>query len=297
VHYRTIKKIEFLQSYLQKGYEEWYSIHPENITGFRIGKKNDKGHFCVIFHVAEKIELQKLKKGNLVPKYFEIKFPDGKVRRIKTDIEETGSSRFQFSICHKNLSNNAKAIGTVGVFVRDSNNNIYAITNYHVAAWNHMLNNKFEFNGNENNVFVDNTIQSNLILGLFSNEIDVAFVRIPNTSGLSNRFLSGNYIQSFALGPITPNAVGQDLKVYSRSNPLGSAGIMKSNSAVFSTGFRNILLKDVIMFDRILTIGGDSGSAVMAQDTLVGIIVGADEKYTYAIPYFKINSFLSLEII
>lgn len=297
MHNRTLKKIEFLQNYLQDWYETWYAIHPGNITGFRIGKKNEKGRYCVIFHVAKKIDLHKLKKRNIVPDFFEIKFPDGKTRRIKTDIEETGSSKFQFSICHKRLSNNTKVIGTVGVFVRDSNDNIYAITNYHVAAWNHMLNNQFEFNGNENDVVVDNSIQSNLIFGLFSTEIDVAFVKVPNFSGLSNNFLSGNYIQSFALGPISPNAIGLDLKVYSRSKPTGISCTLKNNSAVFNTGFRNLLLKDVIMLDRVLTIGGDSGSAVMAQNTLIGIIIGADDKYSYAIPYFKINRFVSLDII
>lgn len=295
MHFYTKKKINFLQDYLTKTYKEFFAIHKTNITGFRIDKKNGSGNYCIIFHVSQKIDKNKLNKLNIIPLYFEVVFPNGEIKKIKTDIEETGDSRLQFALCHKNLSNGSKSKGTVGVFVEDQNKNIYAITNYHVAAWDKMLNNQFEFNGSDTSIIVGNQT-SNLVIGLFSNEIDVAFVKVNNRTDLNNQFLSGNYIQTYAQGPIQPNAIGQQLTVYARSKPIGKTSFLKNNRAIFHTGFRNLVLENVIMLDKV-TLGGDSGSAVMIQNILLAIIVGADDRYTYAIPYYKINNFLSLKII
>lgn len=295
MNYYTKKKIEFLQDYIVKMYSQWFDIHKENISGFRIGKKNGKGNYSIVFHVGKKIDKSQVNSSNVIPPYFEIDFPNGQRKKIKTDVEETGFSKLQFSVCHKNLSNGETAIGTVGVFVKDSNNYIYAITNYHVACWDSMLLNIFSFNNVDNNVIVHNTV-SNRVIGLFSNEIDAAFVRVTNPTGLSNHFQSGNYIQSYANGPITPNAIGMKVTVYSRGNPMGINSEIRSNSAIFNTWFRGLKLEKVIMLDRISD-GGDSGSAVMFQNILLGIIVGADNLYSYVVPYYKINSFLSLEII
>lgn len=295
MHFYTKKKIKFLQEYLTNTYKEFFDIHRKNITGFRIDKKNGVGNYCIVFHVSKKIEKKKLNELNIIPLYFEVTFPNGEVKKIKTDIEETGKSKLQFALCHKNLSNGSKSNGTVGVFVEDQNQNVYAVTNYHVAAWDKMLNNQFEFNGSDSSIVVGNQT-SNLVIGLFSNEIDVAFVKVNNRTGLNNHFLSGNYIQTYAQGPIQPNAIGQQLTIYARSKPAGKNSYLKNNRVIFYTGFRNLILENVIMLDKV-TLGGDSGSAVMIQNILLAIIVGADDRYSYAIPYYKINNFLSLKII
>jgi hypothetical protein len=295
MNYYTRKKIEFLQDYLANYYKDWLKIHGDNISGFSIDKKNGKGNYCIIFHVGKKLDTNELKESNIIPPYFEISFPNGEIKKIKTDIEETGFSSLQFSLCQKNLPYGNRALGTVGVFVKDVNNYVYAVTNYHVAAWDRMLQNVYNFNGDDNRIAVDST-NSDHVIGIFSNEIDAAFVRVVNSTGLSNNFASGNYIDTFAYGPITTDAIGMNITVYSRKNPMGIDSILKNNSTIFNTMFNGLVLEKVIMIDKV-TDGGDSGSAVMFQNTLLGIIVGADDLYSYVIPYHKINSFLSLQLI
>lgn len=285
----------FLQNYVNNNYKNLFNIDTENITGFRIDKKNGNGNYSIVFHVANKKQLEEVPETKRIPSHFFISFPDGINRKIKTDVEETGASGFHFSVCQTVLPNGDLNLGTVGVFVRQ-NAAIYAVTNYHVAAWSHMLAGNFSFNGDENGSFIDNQ-PANLILGLFSNEIDAAFIRVADPTQISNQFANGMAIKSFAKGPITPGAIGQMLTVYSRSNPQGINGILKNNSAVFNTRFRNLLLNGVIQIDRLITTNGDSGSPVMVNDILVGIIVGGDESYSYAIPFHKIWSFNPIDIL
>lgn len=276
-------------------YEDWLQIHPGNISGFHIGRRNGRGRYTIIFHLVEKHPLGEVQEQNLIPPYLEVPFPDGKARKIKTDVQQTGQGDLQFALCHKVLANGDRSLGTVGVFVRDTFNQVYAVTNYHVAAWNHMLKYKFHFKGNEPGVVVGTT-NGNLITGAFTKEIDFAFVKVHNSGGASNSFGDGNSISSFFLGPISPGVINRAAKVYSRYKPNGVSTIIRDNEAVFVTNFMGLKLEKMIMLDRV-TYPGDSGSAVMIGDNLLALIVGADDFYTYAFPYHKINSVLPYTII
>jgi len=98
---KTKNKIEFLQKYLRKKYLKWYQIHPQNIVGFRIDKKVTNGkrerNYSIIFQVRKKRKEKNLGAKETIPSFLLLKFPDGKIRKIKTDVHETGKSGFQLA--------------------------------------------------------------------------------------------------------------------------------------------------------------------------------------------------------
>lgn len=298
MHYTTKKKIEFLQAYLIDKLDAWSSIDKLNITGFRIDKKNGCGHYAIIFHVARKRDKNKLTDAKTVPPHYDIKFPDGRTRRIRTDVEQTGKTSLQLSPCYKNLPDGRRSAGTMGIFVSDSFDNIYGITNYHVAAWEYLMQNITELDVRpDDNVWIG-ADRSTHILGRFSQELDVAFVRLATPARATNRLPTGLLITARAeTGPITPAAIGQQLTIFSRLRPMGITGTIANNSVAFNTGLNNFFIRELIMIDRRITSSGDSGSPAMISDTLVGIVIGADVKYTYIIPYYKIHSYIPLPLI
>ena len=295
MHNATKKKIEFLQGYMVKHHKKWFELHSDSIVGLRIDKKNKKGRYSIIFQVKKKIGEDSLKKKNIIPKCYKIKFPDGITRMIATDVEQTGIFRFHLQTCKKPLNNGNIEVGTIGVFLKDSQN-IYGLTNYHVVAGDRMANNDFFFNGNDNNIFVEDQPES-FVEGTFSNEIDVAFIQLNNHVNTSNTLIDGTTITGYVGGPITPQAIGTTIRIYSRINQQAFDRVMSNNAAIFDTGFNNIKMKDIIQSAQPITKHGDSGGPVLIDNSILGIIVGSDDSYDYIIPFFKIRNFKPLEIL
>jgi hypothetical protein len=295
MHNSTIKRIEFLQDYMNRHHKKWLNRHNDNIVGFRIDKKNKKGRYAIIFQVKQKIEEAHLDKKNIIPRFYNVKFPDGAIKKIKTDIEETGTPQLHLAKCSKPLHNGNTEVGTVGVFLTDGVHN-YGVTNYHVAAKDRMLDNQFFFSGNDNNIFIDNK-QSVFTDGVFSNDIDVAFIQIPNSVHASNFFINGSRITGFINGPLSIQIKNKQVTIFTRNNSIAEVGVVNNNAAIFVTGFNNISMKELIQISPRLTQPGDSGSPVLINNAIMGIVVGGDNLYTYAVPFFKIRNFKPLQII
>lgn len=296
---KTKNKIEFLQKYLRKKYLNWHKIHPLNIVGFRIDKKVSKGkkerNYSVIFQVKKKKKEKNLDSKEIIPPFFKIRFPDGKVRKIKTDVDETGKPEFQLAECRKPKNNGKLEIGTAGVILTD-NNNHFALTNYHVAGTDLMLNGQFFFQGADNNIFVGGQ-QATFEEGILSEEIDVAFIRLSNVPVNPNILGDGSQILGFIDGPLSPTLTGKEIKIYSKRVTQGVSATISTNSAVFVTGFGDFVMTDLLQIKPRVTKKGDSGGAVILGNfAVIGIIVGADQSFTYAVPFFKINNFKPLTI-
>ena len=152
------------------------------------------------------------------------------------------------------------------------------------------------FNGSDNNVFIDG-ISCVFEEGIISNEIDVAFIKIGGNVQVNNQLSSEVQISDYVEGPITSDAINQVVNVYVNKEPGIKSSKVGNNSAIFYSGFRDIALEDVLMLDPVVTNKGNSGCPVMIDDSLLGIIVGGDSKYSYAIPYFKIKNFKPLDIL
>lgn len=295
----TQQRIEVLQSYLRESYKELFQFDPENIVGLKVAKKTTGKkvgrNYSIVFQVARKKDKKKLEKTNHIPEYLLVRFPDGKFKKIKTDVQQTGKTRFHMGICRKPKKNGKIEVGTLGIVLADGAD-LLGLTNYHVAAFDRMLAGEFFFEGSDKKISVDDQ-QAEFIEGIFSDELDIAYLRINPDGDDPNMMSDGNRIAGFIQAPIRPGIVGREVKVYGKSSRNGRTARINDNSTVFDTGFEGMQIIDVLQIDPVVTKKGDSGGLVVIDnDLLLGIVIGADEKFTYAIPYHKIDSFKSLPI-
>ena len=308
----TNAKIKFLQSHVRKWHQRWHKKHPENIVGFRIGKKKTKGiasrYYSIIFQVKKKRKDKQLESSAIIPKHFIVKFPDGKKRKIKTDVEQTGGFKFQSGITSEVDSIYSSKFGSAGLFVTDSSNRVYMLTNYHVVAEQMIANSQYYYrrpvsqNRNDVKILISNT---NPLLGRFeegiiSHEVDSAFVElfIPPDNRM-NVLPDQNKVRGrVSVRPYPPSFIGKPLTVYSFYNKMGRNGIINDNSSVLYTNNPDIFFEDIIQITPRITQGGDSGGIVLTPSfAVLGLIVGADNNYTYAIPFYKIDDFKNVFII
>jgi len=295
----TRQKLAFLEKHLTRWYKKWNTIHPGNIVGYRIDKKIVGGkktrNYAIVFHVKRKRKEDRLKGDEIIPKSIRIKFPDGQFRNIKTDVEETGTFQFHVGSCRKQLNNGYYSVGTAGVFLQDNSQNIYALTNYHVVGWDLMTHGQFYFQGADSQNLTVNNRPSVFREGILSNQLDAAFIFIPGAPQIPlNIMADGTAINGFITGPISSSIIGKTVRIYSNTKN-GVAANVVSNSGIFYTGFEDISITNAIVLPAC-TIKGDSGAAVLVGNYLLGIVTGADNNYTYVIPYYKIRNFKPLDI-
>lgn len=307
----TKKRVEFLQQYVRLWHIEWRKNHPENIIGFRIDKKVINGKksrfYSIIFHVVKKEKHKNLKPENIIPKYFSVKFPDNKIRNIKTDIEETGMFTLHSGITSEVQSVYSNKFGSASLFVTDSSNRVFILTNYHVVAEQMIENNKLYYrrpaNQDKNDVKIGNganALSGRFEEGIMSHAVDAAFVEVfLNMNSNMNILPDQNKIKGhLSVRPIPSSFIGTQIKVYSYYNKQGRLGTISNNSSVLYTDNSDIYFEDILQISPRITQGGDSGGSVLTTSfSIIGIIVGADNNYSYAIPFYKIDDFKNIFII
>jgi hypothetical protein len=304
----TKNKIIFLQKYINLNYSKWFKNFNANVVGMRIDKKvvnnKKKNYYSIVFHVIEKVEEGKLEKKNILPKTIKIRFPDGEIKNIKTDVEETGRFRFHYKILDTIKDNTCNREGTLGLFLTDGRD-VFALTNYHVAAWDLMERGIFYYDTLSNDLPDSLSINEqnvNLQIGRFSKNIDAAFIKLGPVSAInvSNNLADGTKIdnKNYVPGPISPKLVNNLVSVYTPSrHPNGYTVKVIDNSVCFNSLYKDHVFNGIIAID-LCTQEGDSGSIVISESCqMLGIIVGADDSYSYVIPYYLINNFKSLSII
>jgi len=308
----TKNKILFLQQYVKIWHKEWQKRHPQNIVGFRVGKKVKNGiesrHFSIIFQVVKKKNINKLKSKVQIPESFKIIFPDMKTRIIKTDVEETGKFKFNAGITSAVQSIYSNKFGSAGLFVKDRTNRMFMLTNYHVIADQMIQNGQYYYrrpsSQTQNDVKIilnnSNTLIGRFEEGIISHEVDVAFVEIfsPLQNNMNILPDQNRVFGRVSARPIPPTFVGKQIKVYSCYNRFGNLCFINDNSSVLYTGNNNIHFEDIIQISPKVTRGGDSGGTVVTPSySILGIIVGCDNNYSYAIPFYKIDDFKNIFII
>jgi hypothetical protein len=311
----TDAKIKFLQAHVKKWHERWYTKHPDNIVGFRIDKKKTAGvesrNYSIIFQVRRKKGLNRLAEEKLIPPYFRIKFPDGVVRQIKTDVEESGVLKLQAGITSEVKSRYSRKFGTAGLFVTDSDNRVYMLTNYHVVAEEMMRDEIYYYRrpASQNLNDVKITSPTNQVMGRFQegvldHDVDAAFVEIslePNAG--MNTLPDQNQVKGrISIKPYPPSFKGKPVLVYSYYNRMGADAVISNNSVVLHTSNPNIYFVDLLEIRPQVTRGGDSGGAVLTPSfAILGIVVGGvdDDQggKTYVIPFYKIDDFKNIFII
>lgn len=312
----TKERVKFLQSHIRKWHRKWHKNHPENIIGFRIGKKRtneiEGKNYSIIFLVKKKIDSKNLNPKKRIPSYIRIKFPDGITRQIETDVEETGVLKLHMGITDEVDSNYSNRFGTAGLFVTDSTNKVYLITNYHVVA-EEMINAGQYFyqrsvSQTQEDVKVISLVSGNASgrfeIGIISHEVDAAFVEVSLTANSSLNTLPDNTRVKgrVSIRPYPPTFKGNSVIVYSYYNRMGIKGTISDNSSILYTDNPKIFFEDLLEISPKITQGGDSGGVVLTPSySVIGLVVGGlddnEGGKTYVIPFYKIDDFKNIFII
>ncbi|MBX2907252.1 MAG: hypothetical protein KF744_14500 [Taibaiella sp.] len=190
----TRNKVKFLRERSKGLFTKYRKRDYTNIVGFRIDKKKtgnvEKNRYCVVFQVKKKVSADQLDTDKKLPSQITIKFPDGKRRKVNTDVEETGEFKLQSGVGGNVTSalSPPNARGSAGLFVTDDGVRTLMMTNYHVVAKNLMAQRRFYYrrqsSDNTRNVpLVSTTGQPTLGMieeGRIGDEVDVAFIFLPD---------------------------------------------------------------------------------------------------------------------
>jgi len=309
---RTQKKLSFLRNHAKVVFKEIKMIDSENITGYKIDKKKSGtktgSRYSLVIHVAKKFGKDDLKDTKIIPESIKVRFPDNIVRTIKTDVVETGRFTFQSGIGGRVTSTLSPpgSYGSPGLFVTDDNHRSLMITNYHVAAGNLMAQGKNDYVRNPSdtskNIRLITTqgkvFDGSLDRGRISDTIDVAFVIMPTMPPAHGINVLGNgvNIQGKILTDPTPSALkGKNVVIFSVHNPLGLLTTIVNESVTIDD--HGAHFEEVIQLPKV-TIGGDSGGILITTNYLaLGLIIGADDNFSYAIPYYQIEYFKPTQIL
>ncbi|PWS28586.1 hypothetical protein DHW03_01665 [Pedobacter yonginense] len=309
----STQKLVFIRKHLRLHYKRLREIDPENIVGYRVGKKKTNGifqrNFAIIFQVKKKIDLADIHQDNHIPKIIRIALPEGEILKVRTDVQQTGAFNFQNGLTGMVRSQNSpgNSYGSAGLFVTDDGQNTLMITNYHVSAENFLNDNIYYYRRDPGQVNQDvslktkaaNQFSGSFLEGLISENVDIAFVEMSVRPEMPNQLPSGLLIQSRVTDqPLPAHFEGKTVTVYSYSSPQGGDATIHDVSTVLHTKHPGVSFIDLIQLSPKITQGGDSGSVVLTKsDAVLGIIVGADEEFSYAIPFYKIENFKSFNLL
>ena len=277
-------------------------------TGDKITGGNATGSKAIVFQVLVKSQdTQSIK--NLIPA--EIFF---KGFAIKTDVIQTTYATFEAACPGDSISriHEIDENGTVSLKVyrgRKEGDDYYLLTNYHVACFDLLRSNKLIFSPGENVInrqvmvprqAVDpaNTeFIGALSEGRLSANYDIALILLNDKDEAANTvdgFTIREYIDVYD-GP--DNYTGQNATLYGATSGRRTKPIISIHShQVFTyAGANKIELVKLLQMERFSD-AGDSGSPVLLGRKIIGIHVGSDDKFSYAIPIKRILNFFKLKI-
>jgi len=302
MHSSTIKKVDFLQSYINDNFKVIREKFGENIVGISIAKKRKSGkvlnYYSIVFKVSKKQPLKNLDPEYILPKFINITTNEGENLKIKTDVIQAGDFKFQIGISDSITDNKNMFLGTLGLILKDDEGSYYGLTNYHVTCASLINSGTFEFNAEKDgpiSIKINNK-DFYLFKGTFSNGLDIMFILLGFDSNIididsrENSFTNGKFVK----GPISSNFNSSEVVLYLNGGNIISTRINTNSAVMYSNGnyFFQLLTVDKTSED------GDSGSLVTLLDgTILGIVLGSDYSETYILPYYKIDQYFSLQII
>lgn len=291
-----------LRAYIQMNVNDWFEKFGSNLQSVRLEKKTvgrlRMRQYAIVFYVRSKLSKKRIQTDHLIPENFEVQFSDGKKRRIKSDVVAAGNFKFQASVKDQVVATPSGNAGTLGLLLSDNQGNVYGLTNFHVAAEDLMHRGTFVIPANgvsAPSVRIGGALFQ-VVRGEFNNLVDFAIIHLGFNHSPVNRLPDGTAvgISGFVRGPIPASLVGKNARVF-----LGSRKGIPS----FPVVDINLPLQvDNHRFQGLIAIprcskDGDSGSLVTDENTRVlGIVLGRDDHFTYLIPYFQIDSMLSLNL-
>lgn len=304
MHTSTKNKIEFLQSHIKRNLSRWYKKYGENVTGVRVDKKRKgkktKNYYSIVFNVVSKKREEGLPKGEVIPKTINVTFKDGSERKIKTDVRQTGEFKFQSRIMDVVSDSQTGNPGTLGLLLQDQRENVFGLTNYHVAAERLLQDRIFSYDVTEGDPRHDVAVGGSICrlhIGTFNQNLDVALIYLGSQLSVNNSLPDGRRVNNttFIDGPLPVTVRNKIVSLYLPSRNGRISKPIKDNQAPLNHRLMRFI--ELVTVNRCSR-GGDSGSLVLGDDNMVlGIVLGADDDFTYIVPYYKIFKFFPLNII
>jgi len=276
-----------------------------NIIGMHAAKKTrgDKSmnRLAIVFHVTKKKTV--LPQDKEIPRFVVIKFPDGRKRKIPTDVVQTGKFNFQ-SVGIGSLGNHKQSsiVGTLGFFIT-RNKELYAVSNMHVFGDVYLRAGRFRYFNDiphqavadielaEGNTVIDAFLEE----AQFGQELDAAIARIANASTIRNSIPRIGKPQGHK-NLNNSIHIGKPVVVYAGLQRAAAGATIRALNAVVEPVIngKKYAISGLTQLNGVLTVPGDSGSIVfndVNQRLIVGMVIGADDFASYFIPITKILDF------
>lgn|GEM_PF-4291273 len=301
---KPTKNLDHVRHFVAKKFVEWKELYGDNdFFGVHVGEKTKGGKktskLSIVFHVKAKNQNPK----NKIPDFFPIKGPSGRTQKIHTDVIETGEFKFHRNIEIGDLAKHTQSVnqGTLGLFLK-RNGHVYGCSNMHVLGEPLLQQgmNVYYKDISQQTIIDSNFRSINTSLDGFLEQavfggLDAAISRVADESLIDNNIKgigapNGIYILTDS------NYKGLQVNVSTSRGVLPS--VVQSNGAVLATQLFQVkaTMTELICLSKV-TEGGDSGAVVVVGNTrkVLGIVMGADLRFTYVIPVWKIlNHFTAI---
>ncbi len=310
-----------LYNNLKRHFAVFYKFRYPYLTGLRIGDKKQNnitiaGSY-LIFQVSAKRKEVDLEVGERLPAAVVFKGI-----RILTDVVEMPKAALDM-VCtgweYPGVSSPRKIGGSVSAlresdagtisFVAESASmpgTWYIVTNYHVVAMELLKQNIRSYENPSAGIKVvspawfymedEKNIKGSMVMGRFSQFHDVAFVRLDKHTGFVNRFKDDTQITGFLDVFRKPFYKNKEVKMYGARSGVRTGRIINVDVNMDFTGPGNIsnAMVELLELEK-MSCPGDSGSPVLYEGQIIGIIVGSNDQYSYAIPIDKIINYGNLK--
>lgn len=292
------KQLHQLQAHVDRNYKRWFARYT-NIYGIEVTMKQVAGKpvddcLSFVFHVTAKSDNITKK----IPPYLPVIDEKGKRINVPTDVIEAGALTLQGIKLGDTAKNSRVSLaGTISYYFRNPRG-VFLCSNMHVLA-PHLLNrgiisyDRRRGHPPEEIVISNNAISAtaDLLRGQF-NGLDIAFARIDNPlvpEVIEPLIRSVGEVKG-VLDLDDSNVSTARLSFCGRTSGLRQCRV-RSLRAKKATEFQNVFLTNLIKLERC-TVDGDSGAPVFDQRSrIVGVVIGRDNDYSYAMPINDIIQF------
>lgn len=298
--------------------KQYYLFKFQNTVGFtgisiadKLINNKKSNHISLSFQV-----LQKTKNAEaLIPESLHFKgfilltdIVEAQIAELQVSYPGTDNPRkISGSISRKDINE----WGSCGIKVEGltkENHGTYVLTNYHVAAPDLLLNKQYMYWMGNDTQFKECVMpswnyqkkESNIIgylyRGLFDNWHDVALIKLYDPGRVTN-YTPGNEIPVSGLDIFNDESFhGSKVTMYSSNTGRRETYIISTNSSqVFLIHGRKLTKENLIQVKKISQ-KGDSGSPIFLNGQVVGLLIGADDSYSYILPIQRILNHFQLKL-
>jgi S1-C subfamily serine protease len=303
----TSELIKHLRKVVRNTASRWQAKYPGDIVGIHVGEKTRRGRVVqrvsIVFHVRKKI--LDLPPEQSLPKTITVRVPNRRKFKVQTDVVAVGDSLLM-GICRPGAE--VKRVkshkhGSLGPIVYKGSQP-YLITNMHVIGAPFIregyYNVRISLSQQSSDVAIrvgDESITSAAMTrGVINHFLDVAIARVLDPGCVNNHYegfgaATGKIVK---VAELEQNAGNMDVCIStSQIGRVTNTDAMKVFEYAYPLGSKSMF--HLLQISPRIANPGNSGGAVFTRDRrIVGIVLGGDAKFAYAVPIENILSFFNV---